>query len=82
MAVKRTISSGHKGGEKRSREVEFSTFSEAMDLLKQGKTPAPFESAQHFFKCAVAHRDVEIQSELRQEIDGPKMRANKNPLLA
>jgi hypothetical protein len=75
------IQAGHKGSEKVSESHEFDTKSEALAKLAKGEAPAPFESIDHFFMCAVAHRTVEIQGEIRAKQDGAKPTAKKHGLL-
>jgi hypothetical protein len=77
-----TIQGGHKGSTKVSRDHAFSTLTEMKDAVAKGQVPTGFDNMEHFYRCAVAHRVVEIQNEIRAEIDGPKTKTSKNPLFS
>lgn len=75
------ITAGHKNGTKGERTVAFATRSEALAALAKGECPKPWESFEQMFMDAVAHRTVEIQTEIRKSLDGgTSMTARKHLL--
>lgn len=76
------VSAGHVGQAKVTKEFPFSTKTEAVEALKAGKAPVGWESIEAYHMCAVAHRVVELQNEIRASIDGPKTSTAKKHILA